>query len=416
MRHLEIYHLGPIKHVQLNLKKYNFFIGPQSAGKSCVLKTLAHCAWVEKTLMVTRYDDMFRDEDYFFSQLLLFHNMKGYEQEDTRIMYNSSFLTISYDRSKKENERFSCKIKNLTYKFKRPKLSYIPAERNIVSVVPNPMGLSLPKNNIMDFISEWDIGRKQFTNKSLTLVDIPVSYHYDDASKSDQIMVEGGKPIGLAETSSGVQALVPLMVHLTSLLNGVYDNDLTDPASVQQNRFCVRRLYKNKIKLKGSTTVQSRVAGDIYHFNSKTEFELFKEIADNYTTYRYSDIYIEEPEENLFPETQRGLLYSILKEIKVGDHLLTIATHSPYILYSLNNCMLAYMVQKVAPAEDLKNIPIINPKDVGVWQIKSGELYTVMENYDQSIQDERGLIRSNFFDTIMKGVMRDFSNLIDYLD
>ena len=45
MKKLTIHHIGPIKHVELTLKRINVVIGPQSAGKSCILKIACFCAW-----------------------------------------------------------------------------------------------------------------------------------------------------------------------------------------------------------------------------------------------------------------------------------------------------------------------------------------------------------------------------------
>ena len=41
-----------------------------------------------------------------------------------------------------------------------------------------------------------------------------------------------------------------------------------------------------------------------------------------------------------------------------------------------------------------------------------------MENFFliKRIQDERGLIRNNYFDRIMKNIMTDFAALMDYCD
>ena len=43
MKKLTIENIGPIEHVDLDIKRVNIIIGPQSAGKSCVLKIA--CFW-----------------------------------------------------------------------------------------------------------------------------------------------------------------------------------------------------------------------------------------------------------------------------------------------------------------------------------------------------------------------------------
>lgn len=44
MKHLIVKHIGPLDQIDIELKKVNVIIGPQSSGKSCVLKlhVIAH--------------------------------------------------------------------------------------------------------------------------------------------------------------------------------------------------------------------------------------------------------------------------------------------------------------------------------------------------------------------------------------
>ena len=50
MNKLIIKNIGPLKSVAVSLAKYNLFIGPQSSGKSCILKIASYCNWVEKRI------------------------------------------------------------------------------------------------------------------------------------------------------------------------------------------------------------------------------------------------------------------------------------------------------------------------------------------------------------------------------
>ena len=54
MKHIKIRCLGPIKEADIELKRINVPIGPQSSGKSCVLKTACYCTWVEKRIELTQ--------------------------------------------------------------------------------------------------------------------------------------------------------------------------------------------------------------------------------------------------------------------------------------------------------------------------------------------------------------------------
>ena len=52
MKKLIIENIGPIENVELELKRINVIIGPQSAGKSCILKIACFCAWAEKRIQL----------------------------------------------------------------------------------------------------------------------------------------------------------------------------------------------------------------------------------------------------------------------------------------------------------------------------------------------------------------------------
>ena len=54
MKHLIIRNIGPVKEADLELKRFNFIIGPQSSGKSTVAKILSTCEWIEKKVETTR--------------------------------------------------------------------------------------------------------------------------------------------------------------------------------------------------------------------------------------------------------------------------------------------------------------------------------------------------------------------------
>jgi hypothetical protein len=51
-----------------------------------------------------------------------------------------------------------------------------------------------------------------------------------------------------------------------------------------------------------------------------------------------------------------------------------------------------------------------------VWEMRDGELSSGIDEKYFTIQDEDGLIRSNYFDRIMKLVMTDFSNYSNYYE
>lgn len=138
--------------------------------------------------------------------------------------------------------------------------------------------------------------------------------------------------------------------------------------------------------------------------------------------YAFSRLIIEEPEQSLFPQAQIELVYDMVNKItsskysdctdddlSVYPHDLFVTTHSQYLLYALNNCMLSYITKEAREVEgELDNTlqRYINPEDVNIYQIEDGTL--------KSYRSESGLLGRNYFNDNMKAIMKDFSDMIDY--
>ena len=68
-----------------------------------------------------------------------------------------------------------------------------------------------------------------------------------------------------------------------------------------------------------------------------------------------------------------------------------LTTHSPYILYALNNCLMAYRVKSEMPEEEYEELDCrnaaLNPIDVAVWEIEDGKMRSDGNNPNGTIQD-----------------------------
>ena len=131
MAQLIIRNIGPIKDIDITLNKINVIIGPQSSGKSTINKIACFCSWVEKKVSLEQSFDFFLKDDIFINSLIVFHKLDGYLRDNSYIYYESEILKIEYTYPRKNpNLQWINKAK-----YKRVKLSYIPAERNIISII-----------------------------------------------------------------------------------------------------------------------------------------------------------------------------------------------------------------------------------------------------------------------------------------
>ena len=300
MKHLVVRNLGPLKEADIELKRINVIIGSQSSGKSCVLKTACYCTWVEKRIELTQTAEFFAKDDNFLKELERFHKLRGYIKEDTFISYESDFMSFSFDNATKT---FTFGWKEGRWNYHRSKVTYIPAERNLVAAIPNWFQVKFADDNIRDFMADWETARQATTNE-LSVLNLGVSYHYDADTKSDKVQVADDVTLDFTNTSSGLQSVIPLFVHLDHITKIKHDR-IESFANLQEHNILLS-------KLEGADK---------------------KDVYTNYVQTHHCDIFLEEPEANLFPPTQSRLVEWLL-DLTKGEQPsnLFIATHSPYIL------------------------------------------------------------------------------------
>lgn len=341
MKHLVIRNLGPLKEADIELKRINVIIGPQSSGKSCVLKTACYCTWVEKRIELTQTADFFAKDNNFLNELERFHKLKGYIKDDTFISYESDYMMFSYDNATKT---FLFNWKNDRWKYHRSKVTYIPAERNLVAAIPNWFEVKFADDNIRDFMADWETAR-QSTTHNLPVLNLGVLYHYDANTKSDKVQTADGVTLDFTNTSSGLQSLIPMFVHLNYL--SVVRVGKSDNSSVTGNKEKIdltKLVYDYFSPLFGEKVIEDiggkrssvvlEINGEAYSMQ-RSDIKKMDDIISQYIVTDHCDIFLEEPEANLFPPTQSSVVEWLLA-MTTGEQSnnLFVATHSPYILNS----------------------------------------------------------------------------------
>lgn len=421
MAHLIIRNIGPIKEVDIELNRINIIIGPQSSGKSTIAKIISFCSWLEKQLIMNTPTDtktvISRME--LFEKLKSFHRLSdGYFQENSYIEYTTPHIELKWYLQQTENSTLGIAISPYNL-FLNRKISFIPAERNFVSVIPVSK-YSESYDNISNFINDWFDAKQSYSKQSLLEIPVIQSRYYYDKDKDKDVMIVGNNQteIPLRSVSSGFQSVLPLWILIEYMTKGVFEKE--------RSLSPLNRIQLKNLMDKSSLSIERKqllkVLIDRIHDLVHTGTNLPDEFTESWaalvqaigidTNYAFSRLIIEEPEQNLFPETQKELLYSLIKLIANNErqHELIITTHSPYILYALNNCMMGTLVSNKLNKEERDNIrfkdSFVDPALVSVFQIEEGEI--------SLIQKEDGLIGDNYFDEKMKDVMDDFYLLLEH--
>lgn len=385
MKHLIIHNIGPVKEADLELKRFNFIIGPQSSGKSTVAKILSTCEWIEKKVETTRNEKVIGDGEDFRALVENFHKMESYFDKDKEsyIQYKTDFIEILYEHRKLNIQM------NWEAEYHRQKICYIPAERNAVTL-QELQGLELGQTNLRSFLFDWFNAREFYkSDNKMNILDLGVRYYYDpDKLKNkDRIEHENGKTydIPLSNSSSGLQSVTPLIVML-QYYSGQYfaeydvKKSFEQETDVKQMRAALTReivlaQYKPGFK-------EEEVSDLVAQFNAELRkgepgvlkiFEAYDHAFERLTKPNRTTFIIEEPEQNLYPFTQVALLEAILSLCKNGRaHGCTITTHSPFVLNFLN-VLIARSYKKVNGKVSL------DPEELGVFSTDEGKLTDMMQ-------------------------------------
>lgn len=418
MTHIVIKNVGPIKNVELDLNKINVLMGPQSSGKSTIAKIISYCSWYEKKSIL---ED--KAPKYFYRELLEFHNLENnYFPDDSYIEYQSNNCHILFSGNDKDNVQINIAVRKDNL-FKNERIEYIPAERNFVTI-PGIGKYNDSNDNVLGFLYDWFDAKQDITEQfkyKLPLSSLDdTSYYYDKDNNRDTIVLKDGKELLFRHVSSGLISVTPLLVVYNYVLKTIYlKQRIKSPFEIVN--------IKNKVREMNSETASQSFAKLL---NKMEKFETEnKELADNVlpvlqkefvrmlgfdSDYNYTKVIIEEPELNLFPNTQQELVYYMLSVLNSDEreHQLVLTTHSPYILFSINNCLMGGLVKDNIPEEERNKFAScqawIDPKKVSIYEIHDGSL--------KSIQDEDGIIEDNYLNKAYKENSSEYLSLLNYFD
>lgn len=433
---IKIQNLGPIKSVEFELNRINVITGPQCSGKSTIAKVVSCCSWIEKDV-IKRQTSLHVTKDFFYEKLFTYHQLDQYPNHDNVLIeYDGDAIFIRYTHNSfdiHKNNNFEQKAIG--------KVAYIPAERNIAAL-ENIESLKLPDISIRGYLWEWFVVRKKYTSSNpLNVLNMGVKYYFDE-EKGDVFVLNDGSIIPFVAASSGLQSVTPLYAYMSYLTSWIYKNREDESHDDQRvlEKAMALNFFQSDLKSKGfeltddivennieSETLEAihKIVINVRKYNEQDslivnndQIKSMFELENRLSRPHYSRIILEEPEMNLFPQSQIDLVYDLLKMLNVSRDSLLINTHSPYILYALNNCMLGGLLKDRISDQSLllHQESFVNPKYVSVWELRDGVFSSTQDNNDKTIQDKEGLIRSNYFDRVMHNIMADFSNLLNYME
>lgn len=405
MSKIKIKNFGPIKdgyqenNGWFDIRKVTVFIGNQGSGKSTVAKLISTFTWIEKALykQLVKKSEVTR-KSKFENYYCEYQNLKNYFNNNTDIEFEGIAYKFHY-----KNGRLSIdEVKGPKYLV--PKIMYVPAERNFVSAVSQPEKLKYLPKTLYTFLEEFERSKNELVD-SLYLPINNLRFSYDNKKGISKIIGEG-YDLPLYEASSGLQSSIPLFLVSKNLAEGI---DRISDNSI------------SKVSLEEMQTLRTRILSLIR--NEKLTEEVRNQAIEVLSSVTKNDCFInvvEEPEQNLFPSSQRSILNSLLKfnSINVGN-MLIMTTHSPYLINYLTLAVEADKLKSRVNTKELKSklneiVPLdstLNGDDLVVYQLdEKGGKITKLKSYKGLPSDENylniGLAESN----------DEFSKLLDIED
>ena len=395
MSNITIRNFGAIKEqsAPIEIKKVTFFIGNQGSGKSTVAKLIATFMWIEKALVRGDYDrEWFERKNRFKNTFLPYHRIENYLKENTFIQYKGEAYIITY-----ENEflKFEEK-KNNDYSL--PQIMYVPSERNFIAYVKSPKELKLSSEALKEFLTEFDNSKEIVKNLSLPINKAMLDY--DKLNDTLNLKGEDYK-IKLTEASSGFQSFAPIYMVSNYLVNTIKkDSGIKVSMSGEEiSRFRkeIEQLYKDK------------------YLSDELKRIAISVLSKKFNKTSFINI-VEEPEQNLFPTSQRDMLYSLLKiNNEIAANKLIITTHSPYLVNYVSVAVEAGKLKQGATAEKKEQLNAIVPissaistDDLAIYQLNEKEgSVELLDSYEGIPSDE------NFLNNEIGRTNELFAGLLD---
>ena len=375
MPRLLVKEFGPIKNTNntwIESKKVTVFCGPQGSGKSTLVKLISEFSWLEKALNRGDFKDKeISTYDRFRKKYCSFHNIQNYFHDDTVIHYEGDYYSFHYENRKLTLSR------NDSENFVRPQIVYIPAERNLLSALEGIEKVKKLPSSLSFLMNEYINALRSIDGSEKLPLDGGYEVVYDKLNKVASLKGKDFK-VRISESASGFQSLVPV------ILVSRYLQKQISKASVNQSRN-----QESFAEAERRDSIIRAILND-KSLDDETRMSLIRQLSSNTRNGRLVNI-VEELEQNLYPSSQRNVLYELLginNQIELNTLYLT--THSPYLINYLSVAMKAGALADSCEEEEiLHSIDDIVPRkawlgsnDLNIYEINElGEISSLEMPY-----------------------------------
>jgi predicted ATPase len=400
MSKIKIKNFGPIKkglpsnNGFIDIKQLTIFIGNQATGKSTIVKIYSTFVWLEKILYRGNIKESYiKRYNRFVKEFCAYQGLKNYFNDDTYLEYIGDVYSFIYSDKQLE-------IKKLNNNYLPPKIMYVPAERNFLSLVDNPEKLKQLPKPLYTFLEEFEEAKKNIDEINLPINNL--KFEFQKQNKKSYISGENYK-ISLSEASSGIQSLLPVYLVSKYLSASINKEDDKSKKQLSVEKYIMLKKELEKIISNNKLTSELKDAA-------------LEILSATYKNSCFINI-VEELEQNLFPESQKDLLYSLLEfsNLNIGNKLI-LTTHSPYIINYLTLSIKGKAIlNRIQNNDILKNklsniLPIsscIDGKNSIVYELDNNGSLKILSTYNELPSD------NNYLNNFLDATNDSFDKLLD---
>ncbi|PKQ67034.1 AAA family ATPase [Raineya orbicola] len=432
MQKLVINNFGPIKQLDLDIKEIMLFIGVQASGKSTVAKT----AFFFKSLKDDLYKFLFNSFEKNDFQKPIGNFARVVRQKFLNYYGASTYLSdIQLHFTYTHKLWISIELER-TNKYVTPRFSELFKERfnELARKVSNYANKYHSKN--FSLLTSNDLEQIE-SEKKIFFQQIRKECEELFQENRECIFIPAGRSL-LAVLSEQLQnidtrnidLLTKSFLEKITFIRPFFRKSLRELLIEKRWLFNISPQENEKLNL-AIQTIEKILKGEyrsdasgekIFHAENKYVKLNFASSGQQESLWillllfiilseqKSAFIVIEEPEAHLFPETQKEIINLIALVANQNNSQVMITTHSPYILASFNNLILAHKVgnfQKEKVKEKINPFFWIDSERITAYLLNNGEITNIIDKELKIIQQEQ-------LDTISQTINAEFDFLFQF--
>jgi len=424
MHRLIINKLGPIDHCELDCMKFMIFTGFQASGKSTIAKAIFFFRTIKDDIFSIVENNAI-NSSFRVSNTNLANQLSEFLREKFLRVFGSSWaMEMSMYIEYKYTNDISVKISLKENKqYPTPNYIWVELSKPLQGFLNNSAALSatalgVPETQKKEFLKtlynvfddEYHVVYIPAGRSMLTMLSQQLNYIYATMKDTQKRMLDYC-------TQDYIERILRLKSEFADGYAGIIAYNQTDN-KISKKLFDTLLEFIKKI-LKG--TYRYNDGEERIYFNDSQYVKMnFASSGQQESVWILNLIFyyivrnepvlfiVEEPESNLFPESQKYITEFISLATHY-NHSVVVTTHSPYVLGTINNLLYAHQlapgVHQSASTIIPKNL-WIDYKDFYAWFLKYGCIEDCMD-------DEIHLIKNEMIDEISLIINSDFDQLLE---